>query len=163
MKIGIIGAGNIGSTLARKLMAAGHAVKLTGTKGSDDIRGQAQKIGATAVASGEAVKDVGIIVLSIPFASIPEVDEGRTESLWSSEQLVRPVVKTFNAALAKPLADGSKPVSAADRLAIPVSGDTQLPRGSRRNWSMMRGRFARREGLDGSWRPQPGTLAYCTN
>ena len=28
MKIGIIGAGNIGATLARKLAASGHAVKL---------------------------------------------------------------------------------------------------------------------------------------
>ena len=35
MKIGIIGAGNIGARLARKLAAAGHAVKLAGSKGPE--------------------------------------------------------------------------------------------------------------------------------
>ena len=38
MKIGIIGAGNIGATLARKLAASGHEVKLANSKGPDAIR-----------------------------------------------------------------------------------------------------------------------------
>lgn len=193
MKIGIIGAGNIGGTLARKLVAAGHAVKLAGSKGPDDIREQAQKIGATAVTSEEAVRDVEVVVLSIPFASIPEVasvfagvpadvvvidtsnyypqfgtripevDEGRPESVWSSEQLGRPVVKTFSAALAKTLAEGGKPAGAAGRFAMPVSGDNAAAKAVAQKLVDDAG-FDPLDagGLDSSWRQQPGTPAYCT-
>lgn len=38
MKIGIIGAGNIGATLARKLVASGHEVRLANSNGPDTIR-----------------------------------------------------------------------------------------------------------------------------
>ena len=71
MKIGIIGAGNIGATLARKLAASGHEVKLANSKGPDPIRDLARDIGATAVSKEEAVQGVAVIVLAIPFGSIP--------------------------------------------------------------------------------------------
>lgn len=193
MNIGIIGAGNIGGTVARKLAAAGHTVKLAGAKGPDDIRDQAEKIGATAVTSEDAVKDVGVIVLSIPFASIPDVAElfadvpadvvvidtsnyypqfgtrvadveaGKPESVWSSEQLGRPVVKTFNAALAKTFADGGKSSGAADRIAMPISGGDQSAKAVAEQLVDAAG-FDPVDagGLDGSWRHQPGTPAYCT-
>jgi 8-hydroxy-5-deazaflavin:NADPH oxidoreductase len=41
MKIGIIGAGNIGATLTRKLAGSGHEVKLANSKGPDSLRGLA--------------------------------------------------------------------------------------------------------------------------
>jgi 8-hydroxy-5-deazaflavin:NADPH oxidoreductase len=49
MKIGIIGAGNVGATLARKLAASAHEVKLANSKGPDTIRDLAGDIRATAV------------------------------------------------------------------------------------------------------------------
>lgn len=193
MKVGIIGAGNIGGTIARKLVAAGHSVKLAGSKGPDDIREKAEKIGAKPVASEDAVKDVEVIVLSIPFASIPEVaklfaevpkdvvlidtsnyypqfgtripqvEEGKPESVWSSEQLGRPVVKTFNAALAKTLADGGKPAGAAGRFAMPVAGDDQHAKAVAQQLVDAAGFDPLDAGdLAGSWRQQPGTPAYCT-
>lgn len=67
MKIGIIGAGNIGATLARKLAASGHDVKLANSRGPDTIRDLARDIGATAVSKEGAVQGVEAIVLSIPF------------------------------------------------------------------------------------------------
>jgi len=193
MKIGIIGAGNIGGTLARKLVAAGHKVKLAGSKGPTDIQQFADRIGAIAVASHEATQDVEVIILSIPFASIPqvagivasaspeaividtsnyypqfgtrvaEVDAGTPESVWSSEQLGRPVIKTFNAALAKTLADGGKPKGTIDRIAMPVSGDSQA--GKAAAFQLIED--AGFEPFDAgslalSWRQQPGTPAYCT-
>jgi predicted dinucleotide-binding enzyme len=193
MKIGIIGAGNIGGTLARKLVAAGHTVKLAGAKGPDDIREKAQQIGAEPVTSEDAVKDVEVIVLSIPFASIPEVaglfanvplnvvvidtsnyypqfgtriapvEGGKPESIWSSEQLGRPVVKTFNAALAKTLADGGKSAGAAGRLAMPIAGDDHAAKTVAQQIVDAAG-FAPLDAGDlaGSWRQQPGTPAYCT-
>jgi predicted dinucleotide-binding enzyme len=51
MKIGIIGAGNIDATLARKLAASGHEVKLPNSKGPGTIRNLARDVGATAVSN----------------------------------------------------------------------------------------------------------------
>lgn len=45
MKIGIVGAGNIGATLVRKLAARDHEVKLANSKGPDTIRDLARDVG----------------------------------------------------------------------------------------------------------------------
>ncbi len=37
--------------------------------------------------------------------NIGDIDDGKPESVWSSEQLGRPVVKAFNALLAETLAN----------------------------------------------------------
>ncbi|MFL5202313.1 MAG: NAD(P)-binding domain-containing protein, partial [Microvirga sp.] len=71
MRIGIIGAGNIGATLARKLAASGHEVKLANSKGPDSIRDLARDLGAVAVSKELAFRDVDVVVLSIPFARYP--------------------------------------------------------------------------------------------
>lgn len=153
MKIGIIGAGNIGSTLARKLSAKGHMIKLAASRSPDELREQAEKLGATPVTPAGAVEDVDAIILSIPFATIPDlsglfadvppevvvmdtsnyypmrdgridtVKGGTPESLWVSEQLGRPVVKVFNAVLAHTFAENGRAEGAPDRFAIPVAGD----------------------------------------
>lgn len=193
MKIGIIGAGHIGGTLARKLTAGGHAVKLAGSKGPEAVREQAEKIGAVPVASKEAVRDVDVVVLSIPFAKIPdvaklfanvppetvvidtsnyypmrdgqiaEVDEGKPESVWSSEQLGRPVVKAFNAALAQTLAEEGLPAGAPGRIAIPIASDDARAMKIAENLVDMAGFDPVDAGdLANSWRQQPGTPAYCT-
>jgi predicted dinucleotide-binding enzyme len=73
MKIGIIGAGNIGATLARTLAASGHEVKLANSKEPDTIRDLARKVGATAVSKQDAVQGVEVIVVSIPFANYPDL------------------------------------------------------------------------------------------
>lgn len=136
MKIGIIGAGNIGATLARKLVASGHGVKISNSKGPETIRDIARQTGAKAVSKEAAVRDVETIILSIPFArypdvaplfkSVPEatividtsnyhpfrdgmitdVDSGKPESVWVSEQIGRSVVKAWNAVLAVQLGEG---------------------------------------------------------
>lgn len=193
MKIGIIGAGNIGGTIARKLAAAGHSVKLAGSKGPEEVREKAVEIGAVPVGAQDAVKDVDAIVLSIPFASIPDiagvfanvpasvvvidtsnyypmrdgnisaVDEGKPESIWSSEKLGRPVVKAFNAVLAQTLAEGGTAAGTADRLAIPVSGDDAHAKAIALQLVNETGFDALDAGqLADSWRQQPGTPAYCT-
>lgn len=193
MKIGIIGAGNIGGTIARKLAAAGHSVKLAAADGPEKIREQAEKIGAKPVEVEDAVKDVEAIIISIPSGAIPdvasvfaevptdvlvidtsnyyphfgvqiaEVDAGKTESIWSSEQLGRPVIKTFNAALAYTLAEKGKPAGAVGRIAIPVSGDDANAKAVASELVEATGFDAFDAGdLAGSWRHQPGTPAYCT-
>ena len=153
MKIGIIGAGNIGATLARKLAAAGHGVKLANSKGPDTIRELAGDIGAAAVSKEEAVGGVEVVVLSIPFANyrdlaglfddvpedvvvidtsnyypfrdgaIADVDGGMPESVWVSGQIGRPVIKAWNAVLAATPAEKGQPDGTDGRIAIPVAGD----------------------------------------
>lgn len=193
MKIGIIGAGNIGATIARKLAAAGHSVKLAGAEGPDEIREKAAKIGAVPVTAQDAVKDVEAIVLSIPFAEIPnvasaftdvpanvvvidtsnyypfrdgniaEVDGGKPESIWSSEQLGRPVIKAFNALLAETLANGGTAEGAANRIAMPIAGDDANAKAIARELVNQTGFDTLDAGdLANSWRQQPGTPAYCT-
>lgn len=66
MKIGIIGAGKIGTTLARKLSAGGHSIRIANSRGPDSIKALAAEVGATAVSVPEAVKDVDVVIVSIP-------------------------------------------------------------------------------------------------
>ena len=73
MKIGIIGTGNIGGTLARKLSAAGHDVRVANSRGPEGVRAFADEIGATAVDTRGVVRDVDVIVISIPFPAVAEL------------------------------------------------------------------------------------------
>ena len=68
--IGIIGAGQIGSTLAKKLSALGHTVKIANSRGPDTIQELAREIGVVSVSIREAVQDVEIVIIAIPQKSI---------------------------------------------------------------------------------------------
>jgi siroheme synthase (precorrin-2 oxidase/ferrochelatase) len=50
MKIGIIGTGNIGATLARQLTALGDDVRIANSRGPDTLTRLAEQTGATPVA-----------------------------------------------------------------------------------------------------------------
>ena len=50
MKIGIIGAGQIGGTLTRRLTALGHEVFVANSRGAETLSDLAAETGATAVA-----------------------------------------------------------------------------------------------------------------
>ncbi|RYG79310.1 hypothetical protein EON77_09325, partial [bacterium] len=74
MRIGIIGAGPLGSSLARKLHDQGHTVKLANSRGPDSLASLAVEVGATAASVFDAVKDVDVVIVSIPmkgFAALP--------------------------------------------------------------------------------------------
>jgi len=73
MKIGIIGAGNIGATLARKFSKAGHQVMLANSRGPESIRALAAEAGVSAVPVAEAVKGVDVVVISIPEKAVPQL------------------------------------------------------------------------------------------
>ena len=49
MKIGIIGAGNIGGNLTRRLTALGHDVSVANSRGPETLAALAEETGATAV------------------------------------------------------------------------------------------------------------------
>ncbi|SFD31525.1 hypothetical protein SAMN04515619_1393 [Collimonas sp. OK412] len=76
MKIGIIGTGNIGGTLARKLSAAGHDVRVANSSGIEGVRALAHEIGAEAKDVHGAVADADVIILAIPLPAMRELPAG---------------------------------------------------------------------------------------
>ncbi|WP_419145209.1 NADPH-dependent F420 reductase [Myxococcus stipitatus] len=66
MKIGIIGAGSIGATLARKWVTLGHEVFLANSRGPDSLRELAAGIGATPVTTAQAARSGEVVVVTIP-------------------------------------------------------------------------------------------------
>jgi 8-hydroxy-5-deazaflavin:NADPH oxidoreductase len=75
MKIGIIGAGNIGGTLTRRFTAVGHNVKVANTHGPQSLAALASETGAKAVDVADAVRDVDLVVVSIPEKNIPQLSK----------------------------------------------------------------------------------------
>ncbi|REG99494.1 NADPH-dependent F420 reductase [Flavobacterium aquicola] len=73
MKIGIIGAGAIGSTLSKKLSANGHEVTVANSKGPETIPGDVLVFGAKAGTAKDSIIDKDILILSIPFVQISNI------------------------------------------------------------------------------------------
>ena len=73
MKIGIIGAGNIGGTLARRFRAAGHDVVIANSRGPQTLQQLAAESGARAVTVEEAARDRDVIVVTIPEKNVPQL------------------------------------------------------------------------------------------
>src|SRR5829696_8334104 len=73
MKIGILGVGHIGKTLALKLSAAGHDVKVANSRGPETIGADVLASGARALSAAEAVEGVDVVILSIPLNRLPAV------------------------------------------------------------------------------------------
>ncbi|HEX3866002.1 MAG TPA: NAD(P)-binding domain-containing protein [Gemmatimonadaceae bacterium] len=71
MKIGIIGAGNIGGTLARRFRALGHDVSIANSRGPATLQSFADEIGAQAVSVEEAARGKDLVVVTIPEKNIP--------------------------------------------------------------------------------------------
>jgi len=193
MKITLIGAGAIGGTLADRLGAAGHDVLVTGMRGHEPAAGGVRATGVSVAPIDEAVQDRDVIVLAVPFTAqtalaavladvpgttiivdtsnyypfmsgpVPAVDRGQIESAWSEEQLGRPVVKAWNAALAATQQTRALPAGTPGRLAIPVAGDAADARAAVMQLVDDTGFDPFDAGVIGdSWRQQPGTPAYCT-
>jgi len=70
MKIGIIGAGEMGGTLIRQYTRAGHRVKMANASDIEKLKGLASETGASAVALTDVVTDVDVIVIAIPLIAM---------------------------------------------------------------------------------------------
>jgi predicted dinucleotide-binding enzyme len=69
MKIGIIGAGNIGAAAAKLFVRAGHEVAISNSRGPETLRGLAAELGekARAATVEDAAAFAEVILVSIPF------------------------------------------------------------------------------------------------
>ncbi len=76
MRIGIIGTGNIGGALTRRLRALGHDVKIANSRGPESLAGLAKETGATPVTVEDAVRGRDLIIVTIPEKNIPDLPHG---------------------------------------------------------------------------------------
>lgn len=68
MKIGIIGVGNIGGTLARKFSKLGHQVEVSNSRGPATLAAFAVETGVEPVDIGQVVRDKDVVVIAMPVA-----------------------------------------------------------------------------------------------
>src|SRR3954464_13837107 len=158
MKIGILGSGHIGKTLARTLAAAGHDVKVANSRGPETIEADTVATGARAVTTAEALRDVDVAIISIPLNRLPSVaplvanlpaetvvidtsnyypfrddkidaiEAGQVESVWVAEQLGRPVVKAWNSIGSDSFARKGTAPGSPGRIALSVAADREADR-----------------------------------
>ena len=138
MKIGIIGAGNVGQALGKACVRAGHTVTITSSN-VEEAGHVAAELGATAARSNaDAVADAGVVILAVPFDAVQGIAselgarlDGKTlidvTNRFSPEQLDG----TSNAELIQVMAARAKVVKAFNTIfaahqADPIIEDIQL-------------------------------------
>lgn len=194
MKIGIIGTGAIGGTIAQKLVKAGHSVAVANSQGIEGVRAFAESINATPADIHSVGNNADVLILSIPMlaiANLPksvftnladktivvdtgnyypefrdtpiaEVDNGKPESQWLSEQINRPVIKAFNMVLAYSLMNLGKAKGAENRIAMLVAGDNLADKQLVMQLVDECGFEPVDNGeLANSWTQQPNSAGYC--
>ncbi|MFD4539501.1 NADPH-dependent F420 reductase [Streptomyces bauhiniae] len=76
MKIGIIGAGNIGGNLTRRLTALGHDVAVANSRGPETLHELAEETGATPVRAEDAAEGAQVVVVTVPLKAVPLLPDG---------------------------------------------------------------------------------------
>jgi 8-hydroxy-5-deazaflavin:NADPH oxidoreductase len=92
VRIGIIGAGQIGQVLTRRLRRAGHDVAVANSRGPQSLAALARETGATAVSVEDAVRGRDLIVVTIQLKNVPNLPKG----LFRHLPKALPVVDTCN-------------------------------------------------------------------
>ena len=73
LQVGIIGAGQIGGTLTRRLRALGHDVFVANARGPESLTELARETGAHAVSVFEAARAGEIVVVALPEAAVAKL------------------------------------------------------------------------------------------
>jgi predicted dinucleotide-binding enzyme len=95
---------------------------------------------------------------------IEDIENGMVESVWVSNQIQRPVIKTYNNILAGSLACSGLGKGDPLRLALPISGDSKESKDLVSSLVNDSGFDSLDYGtLQDSWRQQPGSPVYCTD
>ena len=153
MNIGVIGSGNIGGTLTRRLQTLGHHVTVANSRGPQSLLDLAEETGAEAGTVEAAAESADVVVIAVPLAAVPELpaevfrgrvvvdannyyperdgdiaeiaDKSVASSRWTAEHLPGArVVKAFNTINWQRLgSEGATEAPREERLAIPVAGD----------------------------------------
>jgi predicted dinucleotide-binding enzyme len=81
MRIGIIGAGNMGATLAAQLARLGHQVAIANSRGPQTLTGVTAQTGAVPVPLTDVTSKADVVIVAIPEKSIPELPAGLLSAL----------------------------------------------------------------------------------
>jgi len=73
MKIGIIGTGNIGGTLARRFSSLGHEVTVANSRGPETLGDLAEETGAAPRSVSEIPREADVVVVTIPMRNLPSL------------------------------------------------------------------------------------------
>jgi 8-hydroxy-5-deazaflavin:NADPH oxidoreductase len=92
MKIGIIGAGNIGSVLALHFRRLHHTVLIANSRDPETLSQLSQETGAIPVDISESARGVDLLVITIPMKSVPSLPKDLLSGLPSSS----PIIDTGN-------------------------------------------------------------------
>jgi predicted dinucleotide-binding enzyme len=92
MKIGIIGAGQIGGTLARRFRELGHDVSVSNSRSPETLSDLENETGATAVWAKDAAADADLVVVSIPQKNVTDLADG----IVDARKPGAPVIETNN-------------------------------------------------------------------
>ncbi|MEU9210842.1 NAD(P)-binding domain-containing protein [Streptomyces sp. NPDC048415] len=76
MKIGIIGAGNIGGNLTRRLTGLGHEVSVANSRGPHTLTALAEETGATPVKVEDAARGADVVIVTVPVKAVPDLPAG---------------------------------------------------------------------------------------
>lgn len=152
MRVGIVGAGFVGRTIAKLAVATGHDVMISNSRGPDTLFSMRGALGCDIGTAEEAAAFGDVVVIAIPLkaymsfpaaplagkividannyypardGTIVELDrQDTTTSEMLAERLPQSrVVKAFNAIVMSDLAKDGRPVGASDRRALPIAGD----------------------------------------
>jgi predicted dinucleotide-binding enzyme len=153
MKLGIVGAGAIGTTLARVAVRCGHDVMISNARGGNTLQVVVSEIGCRAgvVADSAAFSDV--LLVAIPFKAICQLEpalfagktvldannyyparDGKVDSLNRHETTTSAllqahlgqaakVVKCFNAIMQRDIERDARPEGTRPRRALPIAAD----------------------------------------
>jgi len=92
VKIAIIGAGNIGGALTRRLTALGHQVAVANSRGPETLTDLTAETGATAVSVDEVAEGADLVIVTIPQKAIPLLPDGILDGAATAV----PIVDTGN-------------------------------------------------------------------
>ena len=76
MNFGVIGPGDIGEVIIRKLIDAGYSVKMANSRGPESLEDLAAKTGAIPASFEQVVQDVDMLFIVVPQKAIPELPKG---------------------------------------------------------------------------------------
>jgi len=76
MKIGIVGAGNIGGNLTRRFAALGHRVSVANSRDPATLADLAAETGAVAVLAADATAGADVVVVTMPLRAVPDLPGG---------------------------------------------------------------------------------------
>ncbi|WP_432486633.1 NADPH-dependent F420 reductase [Kineococcus sp. SYSU DK018] len=73
VRIGIIGAGNIGANLTRAFTGLGHEVRVANSRGPETLADLAAQTGARAVEAADAPRGADLVVVTVPERNVPDL------------------------------------------------------------------------------------------